>query len=358
MCLFQIAICFASLAQCNGSLQLCNKPYNQVVFLGTHNAYNSAQDGFNLPNHNLNVANQLNDGVRCLLMDVYELEGELVVYHTFSFLGFQPFANYLNDIKTFLDDNPNEIITIIIECHTTAQLIENDIQQTGLTNYLYHHNSNLGWQSLQNMADNNQRLVIFSEEDNGTPEQTWYHYVWDYTVETHYSVNHPDDFNCDDNRGEVDNDLYLFNHFVTTPLGVGDSISAAIINDYDFLYNRIEECQSINNRIPNFVTVDFHELGNPIDVVNDLNGTLVSAPMVNNQNIKLYPNPASQNITIQANFSNTNNIQITNLLGQAITKKVNQISQSNNTIQINVSQLPNGIYFVTTDSMKAKFIKK
>lgn len=33
-----------SYAQCNGSLDLCSKQYNEVAYLTTHNAFNSDQD--------------------------------------------------------------------------------------------------------------------------------------------------------------------------------------------------------------------------------------------------------------------------------------------------------------------------
>ena len=36
--------------QCNGSIELCSKKYNEVAYLTTHNAFNSSEDGLLFPN--------------------------------------------------------------------------------------------------------------------------------------------------------------------------------------------------------------------------------------------------------------------------------------------------------------------
>ena len=188
--LFVLPLTFQmSYAQCNGSASLCLKTYNDVAYLTTHNAFNSDEDGFLFPNQTYNIASQLNAGVRGLMIDVYDHFGTPTAYHTVFALGTIPFSDLLNDIKSFLDNNSNEIITIILECYITANDIEDEINQAGLSNYLYTHNSHTGWPTLQNMINNNNRLVIFTDVNDASNSQLWYHYVWDYAVETHYSVN-------------------------------------------------------------------------------------------------------------------------------------------------------------------------
>ena len=59
------------------------------------------------------------------------------------------------------------------------------------------------------MIDINKRLVVFSELDDANNAQSWYHYIWDHTVETHYSVNNINDFDCNYNRGDSVNDLFI-----------------------------------------------------------------------------------------------------------------------------------------------------
>jgi hypothetical protein len=258
-------------AQCNGSLNLCSKQYNEVAYLTTHNAFNSDEDGLLFPNQTYNIASQLNDGVRSLMIDVYDHFGTPTAYHSVFALGTIPLSDIFNDIKTFLDNNPNEIITIILECYVTSNEIENEINQSGLSNYLYAHNS--AWPTLQNMIDNDNRLVIFSDVDDASSLQNWYHYVWDYAVETHYSVGTINNFTCDFNRGDPLNDLFIFNHFVTdATLGYGLYNESNDVNANPFFITRALDCQTQTNKFPNFITVDYYELGDGLDVVDELNG--------------------------------------------------------------------------------------
>ena len=265
-----------SYAQCNGSLNLCSKQYNEVAYLTTHNAFNSDEDGLLFPNQTYNIASQLNDGVRGLMIDVYDHFGTPTAYHSIFALGTIPLSDIFNNIKTFLDNNPNEIITIILECYVTANDIEDEINQSGLSNYLYEHNST--WSTLQNMIDNDNRLVIFSDVDDANSSQNWYHYIWDYAVETHYSVGAINDFTCDFNRGDPINDLFIFNHFVTdATLGYGLYNESNDVNSNPFFINRALNCQNQNNKFPNFVTIDYYELGDGLAVVDQLNSVTPSA---------------------------------------------------------------------------------
>ena len=271
-------------AQCNGSLDLCSKQYNEVAYLTTHNAFNSDEDGLLFPNQTYNIASQLNDGVRGLMIDVYDFFGTPTAYHSVFALGTIPLSNIFNDIKTFLDNNPNEIVTIILECYVTANDIEDEINQSGLSNYLYTHNAT--WPTLQNMIDNDNRLVIFSDVDDASSSQDWYHYVWEYAVETHYSVGNINDFTYDFNRGDPLNDLFILNHFVTdATLGYGLYNESNDVNANPFFINRALDCQTQTNKFPNFVTVDYYELGDGLAVVDQLNGvTSTSSINISEQN--------------------------------------------------------------------------
>ena len=273
-----------SYAQCNGSPDLCPKQYNEVAYLTTHNAFNSDEDGLLFPNQTYNIASQLDDGVRGLMIDVYDYFGTPTAYHSIFALGTIPLSDIFNDIKTFLDNNPDEVVTIILECYVTANDIEGEINQSGLSNYLYTHN--LVWPTLQNMIDDNNRLVIFSDVDDASSSQSWYHYVWDYAVETHYSVNAINDFTCDFNRGEPINDLFIFNHFVTDAnLGYGLYNESNDVNANPFFINRALDCQTQTNKFPNFVTVDYYELGDGLAVVDQLTG-VTSTSSINILNSK------------------------------------------------------------------------
>jgi len=271
--LFILFFCFLDVkSQCNGSFQLCDKKYNEVAFLTTHNAFNSSEDNFQFPNQTYNILNQLNAGVRGLMIDVYDNNGTPMVYHSFSILGSIPLLDIFNDIKSFLDLNTNEIVTLILECYIDANSIENVLQQSLLNNYLYSKDSQSNWATLDEMITSNKRLIIFSDQNDASSSQSWYHYVWDYAVETHFSVSDINDFSCEYNRGDSTNDLFIFNHFLTDDLfGYGLYNESLSVNSNPFFIDRVTSCWQSKNKFPNFLTVDFVELGDAQTVVNQIN---------------------------------------------------------------------------------------
>ena len=266
---FLYFITFNFYAQCNGSNDLCNKRYNEVAYLTTHNAFNSKQDRYLFPNQKSNISEQLNNGVRALMIDVYDDNGSTVVYHAYKFLGSQPLSVYLNDVKYFLDNNPNEILTIILETYTSSNAIENEINKVGLLKYLHTQDVNSTWPKLQTMIDSNKRLVILSDKNDANEKQSWYHYVWNFAVENKYG-----EINCEFNRGNPENSLFIFNHFITSL--TGNKENANKVNSFKYLMNHITNCKDLKNKFPNFITVDFYEIGESIDVVSKLNSTKIT----------------------------------------------------------------------------------
>ena len=254
-------------SQCNGDEDSCNKKYNEVAYLTTHNAFNSAADGFPiLSNQNNSVATQLNDGVRGLMIDVYDDGGTPTVYHGSSFFGSKPLSYFLNTIKTFLDNNPNEIVTIIFQNDPglSANTIENDFNTAGLTSYLHTQSIFSPWPTLQTMINTNKRLVIFNEVNNASSSQGWYHHIWDFAVEINYGS-----INCDYGRGNSSNGLFVFNHFVTP----ASTSNAANSNANPGFMDHVMQCQQAKNKFPNFITVDFYDIEDTMAVVNQLNAS-------------------------------------------------------------------------------------
>ena len=76
-----------SYCQCNGHIELCSKTYDQVAYLTTHNAFNSTQENLLFPNQTNDISKQLSDGVRALMIDVYDHFGIPTAYHSFYMLS-------------------------------------------------------------------------------------------------------------------------------------------------------------------------------------------------------------------------------------------------------------------------------
>lgn len=341
--------------QCNGHNSLCTKKYDEVAYLTTHNSYNSSEDNFIYPNQNHNIITQLNNGVRALMIDVYDVNGVSRVYHGFSLLGSAPLTSFLTDIKTFLDDNPNEIVTIILECYTTANKIEEAMISSGLITQTYSYTSN-EWPTLQKMIDDDTRLVILSDRNDASSTQNWYHYVWDYAVETHFTAHKLNDFNCNFNRGNVSNNLFILNHFITdSTLGIGLEEQAIIANSNPYFINRVLECQNDKNKFPNFITVDFYDKGDGLNVVNQLNQVTLSLNNIEKKdsNIVFITYNSSNSIIKISGITKEENYIIYNYLGAKIVQ-----GKTSSNGKINIDGISNGIYFLSLEQTRMlKFIK-
>jgi len=346
--LFLSAVFTNAYPQCNNSSLLCDKKYNEIAFLTTHNAFNSAQDNFKFPNQNYGITRQLVDGVRALMIDVYDVDGVPTVYHGKSFLGKQPLSKYLTEIYDFLIHNPNEVVTIIFECYVSANQIQTDLDKAGLLSMAYTKNDSNEWPTLQAMIDSGKRLMVFTDKKDASASQKWYHYIWKYAVETSFEVTDSDDFTTDFNRGSATNDLFILNHFVVNAtIGTGVRAKAATVNSKTFLTNRFEKCMSEKTKFPNFVTVDFYDLGNCLSAVNQLNGVQDSVPETVDLNAKplLYPNPISYKSTVEMPKAARPpfDFAIQTLNGQYITSFKREWES---TFTIEKETLPKGIYLL------------
>lgn len=287
-----------------------NKKYNNVAFLTTHNAYNYGLDEtFNFPNQTYPVSQQLEDGVRGFMLDIYLLDSVPHLYHGASLLGTEPLSLVLSDIHDFLMANPTEILTIIFESYVSADVIATALQDANLNDFLHEQSTENPWPSLQNMIDNDQRLVIFSESENDSEtDYPWYLYVWDYAVDTDYSNHQVTDLTCEFNRGSPENELFILNNFITHPtFGFGLIDSAMVINEFDFLYNYCEKCIVEKGKLPNFITVDFYDVGSGLAVTQAINALNVgiNLPAKEEEQMLVFPNPFDKNICFNTNHQAT-----------------------------------------------------
>lgn len=272
---FTLMMLISNCAQTQNFGLLNERPYNEVAFLTTHNSYNAKADGFWFPNQKWGIEQQLKDGVRGLMIDVYEDEEGLIVYHGYKALGSVEFQSILETVKMFLDSNKNEVVTLILECYAkTAKVIE-VFDQAGLSKYAYTKSSKQSWPTGADMIENDKRLVVFTDNKDTVKSANWYHYVWDFAFETHFSTSHPKQLNCELNRGANgarEKDLFILNHFITRKLiGTGRKRKSKIVNSAKFLKNRIAACQKKHGKKPNFITVDFYNIGEGMRIVEALN---------------------------------------------------------------------------------------
>ncbi len=257
--------------KCNGHEELCLRQFDDVAFPMTHNAMSNAEAGWILPNQNFGITRQLNDGIRGLMLDTYDEDGELLLCHSVCLAGSQPLVEGLAEIRNFLEANPEEIVSIIFENYITHAQTADAFEASGLIDFVHAHEIGEPWPTLGTLIDAGTRLVVFQEklpEDDAFP---WLMNIWDHAWETPFSFSTPEDFVCTPNRGNPANSLFLLNHFLTATLG-GRPEFADMVNHNPLFIDRAFQCDEEGGALPNFVAVDFYDIGDLFEVVDALNG--------------------------------------------------------------------------------------
>jgi hypothetical protein len=258
---------------CNGHAELCDRPLDEVVFAGTHNSHSASEDGFGQFNANQvhGIPTQLADGIRLLLLDTYYAEDDsIVLCHGPCNLGSISHLETLQTIVDFLIANPGEVIAIIYQDDVAAADLALDYAATGADALTYAHPEGEPWPTLGELVEADTRLLVTAEQ--GSPPPAWHHHVWDLAWDTPYGPEDPADLSCELNRGSPENDLFLLNHWVSNQLGLPSVDGAQVVNAYDFLLARAQECEATWGHPTNFVAVDFYDRGDLIAVVETLNG--------------------------------------------------------------------------------------
>lgn len=303
--------------RCNGHAELCDRRLDQVAFVATHNSMSAAEEpGWFFASHTRGIADQLDDGVRGLLIDLYygyatnrgvRTDPELVdipgrieaslgaeaaraaenlfntigpippgakkslyLCHAYCELGATPFDRTLTSLRKFLDANPNEVVIIFLQDYVSPFDVEAAFMRTRLIDYVYTIEEGQPLPTLREMIEVDRRLLVLSENVGDAPAPPWYHDGFKLTQETPYEFRSVEELSCRPNRGLPGSPLFQLNHWIArlTPL----PSDAEVLNAYDFLLARARQCESERGRFMNLVAVNFYEVGDVFRVVDTLNG--------------------------------------------------------------------------------------
>jgi hypothetical protein len=117
-----------------------------------------------------------------------------------------------------------------------------------------------------------------------------------------------------------------------------------------------------SQNFPVFIHTNLNALGNSQTVVysQDLLSILSTAELSENVSVNIYPNPVSDQMTIQlssnANFNTE--ISIKDILGKTVISRNQLIKTGNNTINLNANNLRSGVYMVNISSGESQITKK
>ncbi|OIW05419.1 hypothetical protein TanjilG_23245 [Lupinus angustifolius] len=270
-------------------------PFNKYGFLTTHNSHaiEGEPSHTGVPRVTFNnqadtVTQQLNNGVRALMLDTYDFKGDVWLCHSFGgecndFTAFEPAIDTLKEIEGFLSANPSEIVTIIIEDYVHAPNgLTKVFSDAGLKKYWFPLSSmpknGEDWPLVSDMVSKNQRLVVFTsikskEQSEGIA------YQWNYMVENQYGDDGMKSGSCT-NRAESPslNDksksLVLVNYFRSVPLEL-----LSCEDNSENLNKMLQTCYAASgNRWANFVAVDYYKLSKgagSFGAVDTINGELL-----------------------------------------------------------------------------------
>ena len=253
---------------CNGSLSLCDVPFDQVTLPSTHNSMSNAEEGWSIPNQQYGLTRQLADGVRGMMLDThYDDDGAVLLCHEYCGMGSLPLVEGLQRITDFLAANPGEVLAIIFQDGISPQDTADAFAEAGLDGFVYAHPGG-AWPTLLELIHAGTRLVVGAESQG--PPPAWYHHAWDLWFDTPYSFDSIDAFSCQLNRGAADNPLFLVNHWVSDPLSTEANATEA--NAHDVLLDRALACEDERGHTINLLAVDHYAVGDLFAVVETLNG--------------------------------------------------------------------------------------
>jgi hypothetical protein len=313
---------------CNGYIELCAQPLNQIVWPASHNAMSSSAYNFLGAEHTVTIPEQLNAGARFLMIDAYygyddkglvrtnlaggvnrdqlrqergdeavrELDrlGALTgvadtsgkkqdVYfcHDLCELGAVPASQVFADVDDFLSRNLTDVVILDVEDYVQPKDLKQALVDAGLFDRVWKPSpKQIGWPSLRQIvavpkkskaSEKPRRLIMMSEKHAG--EAPWLLGAYDVAQESPFTFTSIPQFNCKPNRGGTDKSFFIVNHWLR-PNGPPDPVEAAQVNSRKTLTARLENCINTRQQLPNAVAVDFTAVGDLYKTVNRFNAAI------------------------------------------------------------------------------------
>ncbi|EOA81057.1 uncharacterized protein SETTUDRAFT_158015 [Exserohilum turcica Et28A] len=264
----------------------------------------------NCGNQFFNTTVQLDAGVRLLSAQIHVASNsetnarELHLCHSSCvFFDAGPLHDWLWEIRTWMDANPHEVVTLLLvntdgvdAREVSAEYSRADLAHYGYVPPIINQAPNPStefektWPTLRDMIANGQRLVSFinplaPDKENAPYLLNEFDFVW----ENAYDVTDPSRFTCDPDRPSNTSTvhqmrrsgkLFLMNHVlywkqafnIETP----DPRHVMETNSWDgpgSLGKHLLDCSTEVKRQPTFVLVDFFNVGPAIVSVDIANGS-------------------------------------------------------------------------------------
>ena len=288
---------------CNGYADLCDRPFNETVLVGTHNSMAADDYGWSsaVTTQTHTISEQLRRGVRALSLDVwYGRRGafgivsgedgptrpgvEPYLCHSHCRLGALRLESGFREVVSYLNANPNEVVAIYFEDYVSVQDMRAVVESSGLMPFV--HSGPLN-QTLGQMIASGRRVVLISQNVSTANQTDWYPRLTSVGRDTDYDFNSTSKLTDPANLARScqptpwgasgSGRFFVMQHFVTN---VFASRSASqTVNARDVLVRRALACRDARGVLPSVLLVDYYELGDVLGAARALND-LYRAPAV------------------------------------------------------------------------------
>lgn len=212
-----------------------------------------------------------------------------------SLLDAGTLSSWLSEIKTWMDANTNDVVTVLIvnSDNATPAQIGGEFSASGIDKLAYTPPSASTipktWPTLDNLISNNTRLMAFVAS-LGTAS-TEFPYLMDefaFMFENSYENVNPSNYSCNPSRPTSlgsssaaleSGRMFLMNHFLYSNQLFGIQVTNASYANvtnaqtgYGSLGVQITNCTGVYGKPPTFVMVDWTNMGPAMASVDDANG--------------------------------------------------------------------------------------
>jgi hypothetical protein len=280
---------------CNGRPEYCQRKFSEVTFMGAHDSFATSTNPFALSrDRRISLSDQLSMGIRLLQGQGHAQDGTVHLCHTSCMLfDGGSMQDYLAAVKTFLDANLNEVVTLLftnpeelsIEHYWHPAFVASGIAELAFVPASSPVLSE-EWPTLQHLIMSGKRVVVFMDKGANSATVPYILSEFEHIWESPYSVTDPT-FPCKLDRiaGNLvpEQHMYLVNHSLNMalklpfapPIIVPNVFRASTTNGIESILRHADACRSIpesGGRAPNFVLLDWVDSGQVIEAGERLNG--------------------------------------------------------------------------------------
>lgn len=273
---------------CNNYVELCQRKYSNITNVGTHNSP-FVKTGNLAANQQLEVTDQLNDGVRFLQGQMHWTANDTVPHFchtTCDILDAGRITDWLVKVKGWVASNRFDVVTILLENgnYSSPDKYVPYINQSGLLDYVYtppYQPMNIStWPTLAEMIIYNTRVVLFLDYQANQTAYPWLIDEFSNMWETPFdptdrtfpcTIQRPDGLSVEDGKTR----LYLANHNLNAEVSIlGTTVLIPAVSQlnetnnytgYGSLGLAANNCRAEYDRPPNVLNVDYYNFGGAED---------------------------------------------------------------------------------------------